>query len=360
MFTRNQTLKGRDFSPVSIASPTGNASTGDASTTAFKFGKRLSRKKWATIIGSVSALVIIAVTVSLAVVLTRTDKQRGPQVISIEIGTEPVQLAAGSTYSAPLSSGGKIFMLLKNASLASNIYHDTPAGRSYDGSPWEAAPPLLMNFQCSSSRCEFSVPNDGGSYYIQPIQAPARSDEQLVSDFLIQATFGPSRQTIGSFPSGSNFTERVKAFILEQMASVPTLHRSYYRARVHPVLYTYRSGTIRGPCDVGSRWVRAVFDGRDAGSPITVNGTLLYVGGQLRTQVTPAFVASLQGNGPWMLCNFLFRSIPPDFLNGAFQLSNNGSSTCFTVFQPAMFFTTVQPSASRVINGTFEPIINPP
>jgi len=106
--------------------------------------------------------------------------------------------------------------------------------------------------------------------------------------------------------------------------------------------------------------VRAVFDGRDAGSPITVNGTLLYVGGQLRTQVTPAFVASLQGNGPWMLCNFLFRSIPPDFLNGAFQLSNNGSSTCFTVFQPAMFFTTVQPSASRVINGTFEPIINPP
>jgi hypothetical protein len=142
-------------------------------------------------------------------------------------------------------------------SLVNQSYHDIPAARSYDGNDWEPVFPILEKVNCNSNGCSVTLFQNNGFYILVPITAPTRTDAKLVSDFLIHSTFGPSQASISSFPSGSTFRDRVKAFIDPEIRLPASLHRAYYRAsrNIAPIFgVDSQQGRATRPCDVGSRW----------------------------------------------------------------------------------------------------------
>jgi hypothetical protein len=234
--------------------------------------------------------------------------------------TRPELLESGKTYVLPLSKQNEVLLIFRNASLETE-YNDAPAGRSYDGNLWEPMFPLLFNFDCHpGSSCQVSIPQGDHNYVLKPFSSTIkRNDTHLVSDYLMYTSFGPTRESIFSFPQGNSFKERAKTFIKDQMKIAPTLHRAYYRAKVNPViLEDNQVGGIRGPCEVGSRWQRAALDPTDnLKDPFTpeirlLNGNEMYLQDVFVTLAPPNVVKSLRAvgeMGPWFLCNLNGESL---------------------------------------------------
>jgi hypothetical protein len=174
----------------------------------------------------------------------------------------------------------------------------------------------LKTFDCKQDFCLFRISKSEGDFVIVPSNATQFNDEQLVSDFLIQSTFGPTRSTIQNFPKGSSFKDRAKLFLQEQMRVQPTLHRAYYRAFVNPLMINNtRAGRVRGPCEVGSRWEIAAMDFYDSYRDMNIiNQTLLYIDGEFRTEVPRSFLGNSPLNVTYYPCLIMRSSVGADML----------------------------------------------
>jgi hypothetical protein len=118
------------------------------------------------------------------------------------------------------------------------------------------------------------------TFRVSTFDAAPLPPNKTAAQFLIQATFGPSRATVAGMtaeleadPAGA-----IPAWVRDQMALTPSLHREYYRRRTNPRLDApVGTGGVYLPCDVGSRWHRQAFTEHDVGH--TLSATALPGGG---------------------------------------------------------------------------------
>ena len=175
----------------------------------------------------------------------------------------PSVLPAGRTSVLPVSSGAQLLIL---SWVVSGAKWHAIAGRSYDGHEWERRLPSLtllgglnLNFSCSRRlpTCEVFLPQieGNGSWVIQHAEsdrAPSVATprpQRAAARFLTQSTFGASRSTVADMvsrleqegcanlhgPAATACETRVfAAWIRQQMALTPTLHRAYWRKRTNP------------------------------------------------------------------------------------------------------------------------------
>lgn len=162
------------------------------------------------------------------------------------------------------------------------------AGRSYDGHAWEGVQPGRLSFDCginTTTGCTTNLSTaDGGSgnYYklsVVDLSADAPQLNESAAYFLIQASFGPTSADIATLsadmaPSGdaASVQSALHRWVNAQIALPPSYHRSYYRQRCNPRLRaSVGTGSVRLPCDRGSRWHRFAFTSRDIGSIVNVS-----------------------------------------------------------------------------------------
>jgi cullin-associated NEDD8-dissociated protein 1 len=326
-----------------------------------------TRKKIA--IGISIFLIIIGISLGLAYGLflqnniSQSQPNQDPEMDHViemmNIGEEAMSLSQGSRYRIEKSKSGQLLLIYKdNKNLISR--HDIPAARSFDGGDWEPLfPVLLQSESCNENTCTFRVPVDGNYSIVQP-NLRARSWEARISDFLIQATFGPKNDLINSFPNDTSMFKSARAFIQNQMQIPATFHREYYRSRAN-VLIPFNGSTqmpVIGPCEVGSRWHRAALDVYDSDGVMSIlNDSLLYINGEYRTKVPAAFVNSLKasGNGTWRLCPLSNSQAKP----GSSISFKIGNSACtYKVTHPLIDFSDQIPDQSRIahVNRKFVPL----
>eukprot|EP01050_Picozoa_sp_SAG11_P024400 SAG11_NODE_5179_length_1638_cov_2.081871_1_plen_217_part_00 len=122
----------------------------------------------------------------------------------------------------------------------------TPAARSYDGRDWEGVAPLAeqLPFECGGSGCSVDLaaaaPSDGilgnGIFQMRTFGAAPLPSNKTAAQFLMQATFGPTRATVANLTTQLEqqpTEEAIQDWIQAQMALAPSLHREYYRRRVN-------------------------------------------------------------------------------------------------------------------------------
>ena len=144
-----------------------------------------------------------------------------------------------------------------------------PVGRSYNGHDWEPYGGGLahLKFACDETDCAFRLPEPPNGFLYELVGFDYElPDQDLVARFLEQSTFGPTRQTIASFP------DSFAAWIQEQQESVPmTSHRRLYRQNVVNRLEIPRyMGVTTTPCEKNARYHRYAFTSEDAGKPVEI------------------------------------------------------------------------------------------
>ena len=162
--------------------------------------------------------------------------------------------------------------------------------RSYDGLTWEAAAEeggALL--ECSADACEVELTS--AEYTLVSTSVASRTSEQLDARLLIQASFGPTRASLAELGQAGSHA----AWLAEQMALPPTLHREYLRRRVSPRLaQAVDMGAPLGACEAGSRWRRFAFTVADVGKTVGASpavasaAVVLHVEGVNRTEVSAA------------------------------------------------------------------------
>jgi uncharacterized protein (DUF1501 family)/uncharacterized protein (DUF1800 family) len=282
------------FSTVQVSAATSksiknshfNLSLSPASATlgfAAQSSRSSKRKKWYWIAGITLGLALIGAVVFLAIYFTRNSAGLSEQAIFVSIGDQTVNLEAGGYYEIPFSKSGQVLTLVQSSKIP------IPAGRSYDGNNWEQVRPLALPFDCTVNTCKVRIPQGKGNYSIFPITAFVRSDENIVADFLIQSTFGPTRSLIQAFPKDGDFSARARSYFIDQMNIPATLHRAYYRRRANTLVERDSQAKTFGPCESKSRWTRLAFDRFDIFKPFTVVNFQIFVDGVLRTELPPSF-----------------------------------------------------------------------
>ena len=166
--------------------------------------------------------------------------------------------------------------------------HLMPAGRAYDGLPWEAVQPLRLPFKCVDAHCIVTIPAfDRSEEYYLVSYRHSLSHEQEMSRLLQQTSFGPTFKEIQSMVASNTSAAQ---YVQQQMEEPATLHRSYYRRNTQARLYeSYSVGNPRHPCEKYSRWRRFAFTVEDRYKRLTVSSEgppyLLSVDGFVRTEV---------------------------------------------------------------------------
>ena len=108
-----------------------------------------------------------------------------------------------------------------------------PAGRSYDGHPWEGVEPDRASFACDGNGCAINTSSPSGDSVSYRITLRSRgagaSTNKSAAFFLMQTTFGPTRAEIVSLSadidSSSSAQTSLQDWIVAQMAVPATLHR---------------------------------------------------------------------------------------------------------------------------------------
>ena len=269
-------------------------------------------------------------------------------------GADP---AAGGGDAGTGGTGGNNDHILV-LSLASD--RSKRVARSYGGYDWEVAPAFhdwfvedphwVLITGCGSTQgCTVSVPA-GMTLVLERISAaesasPTSSSaastatkpsaDALASRFLMQATFGPTQQTIGAMVSGYGAPDdsaagrtAAKRWIDAQVALPPTYHRPYYRQRTSPRMplgaASMTSGGLHPVCMPGSRWHRHAFLDNDVGKTLTVAATpdpttgkyALSVDGVVRTEL----------DAPWPY-EYTAICTVGEKVGGTFQVGNNDTAT---------------------------------
>lgn len=149
-------------------------------------------------------------------------------------------------------------------------YFLTPVSRSYENKDWErVAGPWSSTLEissCNSAECTLDIP------HISSLATPSRfvlmsfshslTDQEQVSRFLWQASFGPTLSLIQGWNYSGNLRDSMAFWIQTQMdasQTTPTYHRSYFRQRASHSLYNERPSEDRRfvpvrPCDKHSTW----------------------------------------------------------------------------------------------------------
>jgi hypothetical protein len=172
-----------------------------------------------------------------------------------------------------------------------------------------------------------------GVYLLVKRTASNRTSDQLISEFLTQATFGATRSSISSFPLGSDLRERAKLFLKSQINESETLHLAHYQ-RSNNEAITYYSAEYRGPCEIHSRWERSAYSVSSQSSITIVNQSLLYVDGQIRTVISKEVYDSFPfvPNRVYSACKTI---------SGADGLRIAAGGACFPFQIPPMNLTSV-------------------
>merc|ERR1712183_260681 len=134
---------------------------------------------------------------------------------------------------------------------------------------------------------EYSKCNNNG---LQPTTTTL-SEDHIKARFLERNTFGPTKESIASFTTPTEW-------LITQFEEPLTSHRQFFRERAtHWHSYTGRYGLLHsGPCQTDARYRKFAFLSTDAKSyleiqrsPIDASKLILRVGGELRTVVDGPF-----------------------------------------------------------------------
>ena len=105
-----------------------------------------------------------------------------------------------------------------------------PVARSYDGNVWEAvypSPHKAISCNSISKVCQIETSNTNQAFRIDAYALQAdelRSNNETISRFLMQATYGPSQEQINDFVQfhGPSVTQAsVSSYLNDQMNNVP-------------------------------------------------------------------------------------------------------------------------------------------
>lgn len=230
-----------------------------------------------------------------------------PATIELADGLE---LDANLQYDLPLSQQDVLATLMR-VEADGKAYE---VGRSYDANEWEGVPPTPLTFDCSAGvTCQVILPPDGSGgdvYRINIVdRADSRTDDMVLAQFLMGATFGQTRASIEEIRSmGTNNDERIENWLDAQMALPAGLHRAYYRRNVNtPTNMQIRSTGPSHPCQETSLWQRAAFSQMDRGKIVEVtdiDGGLLSlsVNGVVRTEVAASDADFSGAEPPYHIC----------------------------------------------------------
>ncbi len=123
-----------------------------------------------------------------------------------------------------------------------DMIHWEPVARDY-GFDWENTFPHQVDISGGSGNQVFTRVVDEQTVYFRlaAASAPALTNREVVSRFLQQSTFGPTRVMINSFPgvdTGSSFNEPPYAYFeqwIDQQIAIPLFsHRKFFRERSNP------------------------------------------------------------------------------------------------------------------------------
>lgn len=179
-----------------------------------------------------------------------------------------------------------------------------PQARSYDGHPWERTQGG-GTLSLDPVNGVANIPT-GSTHRIETYEGEPATAQEIASRFLMQSSFGPTRSTIAQVDASTE--AGVAAWLAQQMALPPTLHRAYYRRRANPRLFrgAVATGGERTPCEPGSRWHRFALTKADEGAalstvPAPYGGLSLKLGSaRVRTEVSGA---NLTANETLRLCS---------------------------------------------------------
>lgn len=255
----------------------------------------------------------------------------------------PVDAASGR--SLPVSTSNTItFMEHKNKRRANG--QRVVAARSINGGAWEVVPDLdfpPVNLTCVGSVCDVPNPLD---FVFRTVAVPSRiaapTQDGRTARFLMQATFGP---TLSAIYAGVADTT---AWIRDQMALAPTLHRAYWRMRSNPPgPYDRQNGGVRAMCASGSRWSNYALNWFDEKRifAATASGTrfVMRVEGRLR-----GYIAALPA-GYTAGTNATICTVDPR-VNGTVALSVDGCATIAArLVNPVIDLGTTPPTTTQVL-----------
>lgn len=262
--------------------------------------------------------------------------------------TVVTEFSEGDILELGKSSGGQLCTLAEVSSSAvtgrrvlqstSNMLGLRPLGRSYSGNDWEpyGGDHSSLQYDCSQGPCrvELPAPTNGRSYILKPYTAPELSADNVKARFLEKATFGPTKQDIANFGSGS-------AWLTEQFDLPVTSHRSVFRKHMTHWHSESNYNTLlhTNACSAGARFRRYAFVSVDLNRRLTIktngsNKVVLSVDGEKRTVVNgPVQCGTWQGpktnvaDGTYTICRN-----PLDGLDGRVMIRTSNKCDCELFF----------------------------
>ena len=238
-----------------------------------------------------------SLTYKMRVSVFRDDSEpNSSEIINCDAISSPLELLTNKLYHVPKASSGNLCLLAKvETSARTSEEFITPLGRTYDGFPWETLPPFHLDIfpdESSSASCCLSIPEAVGNerYYLYHFSHEL-SEQEEVSRFLTQATFGATVDSIKNYMTASPAISPSR-FLKNQMEdeAIITEHRKLFRSRSFgQVVSNIRHGIARHPCTVGSRWRNFALVQDEGGLTLTIESTiggavLLKVNGIPRTE----------------------------------------------------------------------------
>ena len=317
-----------------------------------KIAPRAGGWKRKAIIGAVVACAVTVVVVVAVLLMgsSGSSSASGTTTVQPEEG-EDIFINGGSTVRMAVSDPGVLYVL----EVVDEDGARTPVGRSYDGNAWEATFPFTLVFQDGV----ISLPSlAAGQRYLARAVRGTATPAQRAARLLIQGTFGPTAESI----SDAVAIGGEGAWIAQQMAEAPTLHRAHLRHRANP-----RRGNSNGQvaglyraCEAHSRWSRYAFRRQDEGSSmnITESGDV-FIGGYLRTRLSvedfnasdPEVAAAL-GPAPYFICEV------DEELGGAVELGPECNQN-FLANGPIDFAAAAPPKNVMTESAVLEQLVYP-
>ena len=170
-------------------------------------------------------------------------------LLGVFLATPLWTFSSGDSFSITLN-GAETELLLKDKidpleiiEFSSNLETWIPVARNY-GNQWENIFPHAYDLSAVAGSTDLAMvlPTGEKGFYRKRSTNTinASSNKELASRFLMQATFGPSRSQINSFPNinsntfGSPGDESFEDWIDAQIAISPFYHRAHWRERSDP------------------------------------------------------------------------------------------------------------------------------
>ena len=214
--------------------------------------------------------------------------------------------------------------------------------------------PYPLQVDCSAgTSCTIVIPASG-SYRVDSFdEADAEpSPERLAARFLMQASFGPTRESVQNLTADAKqrMPDKIASWIEEQMQLPATLHREYWRLRASPRVWPSAfAGGIRSICEPGSRFHEFAFTQEDVSKVIEValdeaaHVYSLSIEGTVRAEVSTFNVP--ESVAPYVVCTVEER------VGGAVRLGR-WCPTAATFPNPSIQFASPDPVLVRTVNSS--------